>query len=60
MPYSVDAEDDLYLRDALMKKSILMLKNAKKLHDELEKYYIPHMNFEMMDTVSEKIFKMIE
>lgn len=60
MPYSADAEDDIYLHDTLMKKSTLMLKNAKKLHDELEKYYIPHMNFEMMDAVSEKIFKMIE
>ena len=41
----------------LINKASHTILNAKKLHDELEKCYIPYMNFEMVDKEYENLIK---
>ncbi len=55
IPLSVQTEYDMHLYDELMSNATSALKKAKKLHDELEKYYIPHMNFDMVNMQYEKV-----
>jgi regulator of protease activity HflC (stomatin/prohibitin superfamily) len=50
-------ENDTKLYDLIMQKSISSLKKAKLLHDDLEKYYIPHMNFSNIDSVYNEVCK---
>lgn len=42
-----------------MKKAISFIANAKKVHDEMEAFYIAAMNFEALDAFREKIFNRI-
>jgi len=41
--------------DELLNKSIETIRQAKKLHDELETYYTPHMDFEAVDRCLEQL-----
>lgn len=43
----------------LMDEAVSALKEAKKIHDELEKFYIRAMNFEKLGSVSENLIKKI-
>lgn len=43
----------------LMEEAVSALKEAKKIHDELEKIYIDSMNFNMLDNVTENLKKRI-
>lgn len=46
---------DYAVFDALLHKAISTILKAKLLHDQLETYYIPYMNFEKINILSEKI-----
>jgi hypothetical protein len=48
---SLQAEKEEYYRNyrSALKSAVAFLIKAKSLHDELEHYYIPHMNFEEID-----------
>lgn len=50
---SLQAEKEEYYRNyrSALKSAIGFLVKAKSLHDELEHYYIPHMNFEEIDRI---------
>ena len=37
--------------DHLVDKKLILYKNAKSLHDELESYYISAMNFDMINSI---------
>ena len=39
----------------LVDEAVLSLKKAKSVHDELEKLYMPHMNFDKFDKLQKKI-----
>lgn len=41
----------------LLNKALSCIQQAKHLHDELEGYYIPNMDFSKMDAVSEEIIE---
>ena len=58
--YYPEYEDDKKVYNILMQKTTSALKTAKALHDELEKFYIPHMNFDMMDSALELILKKLD
>ena len=53
-------ESDKQAYNILMQKTTDALKKAKALHDELEKHYIPHMNFDMMDAELNLILKKLD
>ena len=42
-----------------MDEACSALAEAKKIHDEIEKYYIDSMNFEKLDSVTENLRKEI-
>ena len=42
------------LRDALIRNSIARLKKAKQIHDELELYYHPFVDFKALDRFTQK------
>jgi len=44
----------------LLNKGLNNITEAKKLHDKLEKYYIPNMNFSLLDNVYDKMISKIE
>ena len=44
----------------LLDESIHTLSSAKRMHDEMEKYYIPHMQFERENKKLEEIFERIQ
>lgn len=48
---SDEHKSDISMCDELTLKTVSALKRAKMLHDELEKLYIPHMNFEMINQI---------
>ena len=58
-PLSVQTEYDMHLYDELIRNAVSALKKAKKLHDDLEKYYIPYMNFDMVNVQFEKVIKIL-
>lgn len=49
------AQDCEKRMDELLKKAIRYLKEAKKEHDHLETYYIPNMDFTMIETLRREI-----
>ncbi len=49
------ADTDLY--NILLSRAISHLQKAKKKHDELEHYYIPYMDFNAMENLSDNIVK---
>lgn len=56
-------EKDLYFNkfefDKLIERAITTIKRAKILHDELEEYYIPNMNFEDINVCYKKTIEKI-
>lgn len=50
--YNTQIEEDKYIFYDLINKALVNLSKAKKLHDDLEKYYIENMDF---DKVNEKV-----
>lgn len=48
------------VRDELILQSVAVLKNAKKIHDELEGYYAPNMDFERVKKIRDRILGEIE
>lgn len=46
-------------RDEMLDEAINKLINAKKLHDELEKYYVNAMNFDRLRQISNKLINII-
>lgn len=44
----------------LLQKGLDCIKSAKSLHDELEKFYVPNMDFSMADTIYEEVLKKIQ
>ncbi len=47
------ADTDIF--NILLSRAIACLRNAKTLHDELEQYYVPHMDFAAMADLPNKI-----
>ncbi|MHB1314671.1 MAG: hypothetical protein ACYCX2_04205 [Christensenellales bacterium] len=45
--------------DMLLNEAIQTLHEAKSLHDDMEKYYIPHMHFEQLKEKTEDVIKRI-
>jgi hypothetical protein len=45
--------------DRFLDKAVKMISNAKKLHDELEACYIPHMDFEGIKKKQDEIVQRI-
>ena len=43
----------------LLNKAIDTIKNSKIMHDELEEYYIPNMNFKKINALCDKTIKQI-
>ncbi|CAM2749320.1 PRK06851 family protein [Hathewaya histolytica] len=52
----INSKDLFY---TLLNKSLSILTEAKKLHDDIEKYYIPNMDFQELDKVHEVIINKI-
>lgn len=52
-----NSKDNFYL---LLNKSLEIINSAKKLHDQLETYYIPNMNFDKVADTTNKIIDKIE
>ena len=44
----------------LMNEAVSTLKKAKTAHDAMEKYYIPHMNFDKVNMKEEEVFSYIQ
>lgn len=53
---NINAKDCFY---TLLNKGLSILTEAKKLHDDIEKYYIPNMDFKEIDKVYDEIIKKI-
>ena len=63
-PVCFETNEDLmdfsiFCFDMLLNETIETLHNAKTAHDEMEKYYIPHMDFEKENEKLEDTFKRI-
>ncbi len=54
---SVDIYDDIEIYNILCEKACTMLSKAKKLHDELEKKYIPYMDFGKVEGMCSKVIE---
>jgi len=46
--------------DALLREALFTLNRAKVTHDQIEKYYVPHMDFQAVDRKAEEVMKAIE
>jgi hypothetical protein len=46
--------------DVLLREALFTLNRAKVTHDQIEKYYVPHMNFQSVDRKAEEIIRAIE
>ncbi len=57
--YNKIIEDDLRYEKDLLNLGISYIQQAKKLHDEMEQYYIPNMDFEAISELREKTLKRI-
>ncbi len=58
--YSSDFEFNRLEFDRLLDKSLELLHSEKQLHDEIESYYIPHMDFDKIDKKQQKIMERIQ
>lgn len=47
------------IQNELLCEAVISLKEAKKIHDEIEKYYIPSMNFSEFDKIEKRILSEI-
>lgn len=56
----VETEYDAAEFYTLLNKGLATIKQAKGLHDQLETFFIPNMDFSKLDTVFEKIIKKID
>ena len=56
---SPDHAADINQYNALLERAEQMVTTAKKLHDELEEYYIPYMDFSKVGSLSEDVIKSI-
>lgn len=54
-----DINDSRYLFTVMFEKAITYIARAKKIHDELETYYIPNMDFKRISEVRERILSRI-
>ena len=52
-------ESDLKLIDELFKKALFYISQAKNAHDEMETYYIPHMDFAAINALKQKTLERI-
>jgi len=50
---------DIKMYTEILNKTADTIKNSKKMHDELEKYYIPNMNFKKINALCDKTIKQI-
>lgn len=57
--YQDELEYDMQMYKNLISKAVETLSGAKKLHDDLEKFYIPNMNFKKIMSLCEKTIKQI-
>ena len=46
--------------DVLLKEALFTLNRAKVTHDQIEKYYVPHMDFKAVNRKAEEIIRAIE
>jgi hypothetical protein len=46
--------------DVLLREALFTLNRAKVTHDQIEKYYVPHMDFQSVDRKAEEIIRAIE
>ncbi len=53
MPSSLHADRDIF--NILISRAISCIRSAKTLHDALEQYYIPYMNFDALEKLPKKI-----
>ena len=51
---------DIELYNTLLKRAEEMIKKAKMLHDKLEEYYVPYMNFDKVGALCEGVIKTIK
>lgn len=57
--YSSQLDFDKKIYNQLLNQAIYTLSNAKKLHDKLESYYIPNMNFKKVEQKRQEIVQKI-
>lgn len=57
--YQPELEENRIEFDRLFGKALDILHREKQLHDELESYYIPHMDFEAINNKQQEIIKRI-
>lgn len=58
-PYSTLAAEDRRLCFELLDRAVAAVAQAKKLHDLMETYYVPHMDFAAINALREKILSRI-
>jgi len=46
--------------DVLLREALFTLNRAKVTHDQIEKYYVPHMDFKAVDRKAEEVIRAIE
>ncbi len=57
--YINEINDDKELFEVLLYKGLHYINKAKSLHDKLEEYYIPHMNFKEIDSLLDELINKI-
>ncbi len=57
--YRSEIEYNEYEFDRLLNKGVELIHNAKRLHDDIEAYYIPHMDFEGIKKKQDEIAQRI-
>ncbi|MGL5711896.1 MAG: ATP-binding protein [Paraclostridium sp.] len=57
--YKEELEYDQKILDELVNYGLLNIKKAKEQHDELEKYYVPNMNFEEVEKLKALVIERI-
>lgn len=57
--YKPDLEYNSIEFDRLLNKALSLLNKEKQLHDEIESYYIPHMDFQAIDKKQQEIMDRI-
>ena len=46
--------------DALLREALFTLNRAKVTHDQIETYYVPHMDFQAVDRKAEEVIREID
>ncbi|KUK10956.1 MAG: hypothetical protein XD50_0782 [Clostridia bacterium 41_269] len=59
-PYTADLEEARRRYQEAFTRAVDCINKAKMLHDELEKLYIPNMNFSAVDSLRKEILKKIQ